>query len=297
MKYTKPALTFEQQADQLLSRGLIADRDQLVDRLQSVSYYRLSGYWYPFRLSDDSFMSGTTLDAVWRRYVFDRQLRLVVLDAVERVEIRIRTDLVYTLAHAQGAFGYLDGANLPGLNAQQHADFLASLREECDRSREPFLEHFCSKYGSDHDMPPYWMIAELMTFGLVFTLFRGCPSHVKRDIATRLGVTDRVLTSWLRSLNAVRNICAHHARLWNRELGLKPLIPDKDIRWHDPVEVANNRVFGILTILQYLLHDVAPQSRWPGRLRQLLDEYQDAPRGPMGFPGEWTSCPFWKGTT
>ena len=106
VKYTKPALTYGQQAAQLISRGLLCDREELLRRLRSVSYYRLSGYWYPFRRLDDTFLEGTTLESVWRRYRFDRRLRLVVLDAIERVEICIRTELVYLLAHTQGPFGF-----------------------------------------------------------------------------------------------------------------------------------------------------------------------------------------------
>jgi abortive infection bacteriophage resistance protein len=61
VKYTKRAFTFDEQADQLLARGLVADRQELPTRLRSVSYYRLSGYWHPFRRADDEFVSGTTL--------------------------------------------------------------------------------------------------------------------------------------------------------------------------------------------------------------------------------------------
>ena len=103
MKYSKHALTFDEQADLLIARGLLCDRDELLGRLRSVSYYRLSGYWYPFRRSDDSFTDGTTLETVWRRYTFDRRFRLVVLDAIERIEVCVRTELVYLLAHAQYA--------------------------------------------------------------------------------------------------------------------------------------------------------------------------------------------------
>jgi abortive infection bacteriophage resistance protein len=94
--YTKSALTFEEQADLLLARGLIGDRTELIDRLKAVSYYRLSGYLYPFRnLPTDKFVPGTDLATVWRRYNFDRRLRLVLLDAIERVEVAVRTRLVY----------------------------------------------------------------------------------------------------------------------------------------------------------------------------------------------------------
>ncbi|MFA4836703.1 MAG: Abi family protein [Dehalococcoidia bacterium] len=293
MKYLKPALTFEQQADKLLERGLVADRTELLARLKSVSYYRLSGYWFPLRQPDDTFKEGTSLTTVWRRYTFDRRLRLAVLDAIERVEICIRTELVYRLAHSQGAFGYCDPANLPNLSAEAYAKFITEVAHEYQLSREQFIDHFRKQYGTDHPLPPYWMVTELMTFGMLLTLFKGCETKVKQQVATRFGIADRVLESWLRALNGVRNICAHHGRLWNRELGYKPMIPRKDIRWHHPVEIPDNRVFGVLTILKFLLADIAPQSSWNKRIDALFAEYPEIPRQPMGYPEDWEKCPIW----
>jgi abortive infection bacteriophage resistance protein len=137
------------------------------------------------------------------------------------------------------------------------------------------------------------MITEIMTLGELVKLFRGAPKPVKADIANRFGVTDDVMQNWLMSLNRIRNICAHHGRLWNRKLDYTPMIPKKDPRWHDPVEVKGERVFGILTVLRYLLDDVAPQSLWTVRLEALLGAYPGIPRVSMGFPEDWAFCPFW----
>ncbi len=126
MIYAKQELTVEGQADQLIARGLIADRDELIGRLTVVNYYRLSGYLYPFRIQDasgnltDTFASGTTMDMIWRRYNFDRRLRIILLDAIERIEVAVRTRLVYHFVHFSnaagqtlGPFGHLDPRNLP----------------------------------------------------------------------------------------------------------------------------------------------------------------------------------------
>lgn len=296
MKYAKPALTFDEQADLLLARGMIADRPELLSRLRSVSYYRLSGYWYPFRLESDRFRADTTLATVWSRYTFDRRFRLLVMDAVERVEICLRAELVYRLAHEQGAFGYVNPANLPNISVDKHEKFIVQLCDDYAHSREKFVKHFTTTYGADHKYPPYWMITELMTFGALLTLFRGSPSSIKKSIAARFGVADKVLESWLGSLNVVRNICAHHGRLWNKELGFKPMIPRRDKPWHQPVEVPDDRVFGILTILKYLLDDIAPQSGWFGRLESLYAEYPSVPKRSMGHPDDWRDCPIWART-
>jgi abortive infection bacteriophage resistance protein len=141
------------------------------------------------------------------------------------------------------------------------------------------------------------MTAEIMTFGILLTMFRGVGSPIKKQIAGEYGVSDTVLESWLRALNGVRNICAHHGRLWNRELGYRPAIPrnNKHPEWHIPVEVLNNRTFGILTILKYLIKMIAPQSKWSERFDHLLVEYPEIPLLPMGFPADWRECSIWNG--
>jgi len=136
VKYAKPPLTYEEQADQLLQRGLVADRTLLINRLHCVNYYRLSAYWLPFKQPDNTFAPDTTLEAVWRRYTFDRQLRLLVMDAIERVEIAVRTRLAYELAHRYGAFAQLDVRAFPGIPAAVHQRLLDELHENALKSSE-----------------------------------------------------------------------------------------------------------------------------------------------------------------
>lgn len=296
MRYEKTPLTYEQQADQLLHRGLVANRDALIERLGAVNYYRLSGYLYPFRNSDDTFKPNTTLDMVWQRYTFDRRLRVHVLDAIERVEVGVRTALVYEHAHDFGPFGYTTPGTLPNLDHKTFGHFLFGIYNESNRSKEKFIAHFKEKYGEQHGWPPLWMAAELMTLGTTLNFYRGVPDTLKKKIAYRYAQPEEVFESWLRSLHGVRNICAHHARLWNRVLGFSPRIPreNKHPDWHKPVRFDNNRVFAILTILKYLLGTAAPQSNWTQRVHNLLDEYPDVPVKDMGFPDGWEECPIWK---
>ncbi len=297
MQYSKPPLTFPEQADLLLSRGLTGDKDVIISRLRAVSYYRLSGYWYPFRNPDSTIQAGTDIDKIWQRYVFDRRLRMLVMDAIERVEVAVRTDVVYNFSHQYGSFAYQDNANLPHLSRSQHERFLGQIAKETRRSKEVFVNHFKNRYGDQHPWLPLWMATEIMTFGGLLTLFRGLDAAMKKKITKQYGVADTVFNSWLLALNGIRNVCAHHGRLWNRELGYKPMIPRgrKHPQWHEPVEVKNNRVFCILSILQYLVKQIAPQSNWQGRLNELLAESPQIPLIPMGFPENWRDCPVWEG--
>jgi abortive infection bacteriophage resistance protein len=167
------------------------------------------------------------------------------------------------------------------------------LTGEAQRSRERFVRHFEDKYGDVHALPPYWMATELMTFGSLFTLLRGSPASVKQEIAGHFEATDTVFLSWVKAIYAVRNTCAHHGRLWNRELGIKPKIPKRDVRWHDPVRIENGKVFGVLSVLNYLLGFVNGDGAWADRLRTLLDDYQRIPLVQMGFPADWRNSPIW----
>lgn len=297
MKYTKPPLTIEEQADLLLSRGMLGDKSLIISRLSVVNYYRLSGYWYPFRqIDNENFKPDTTFDKIWRRYVFDRRLRLLVIDAIERIEVAVRSQLAYHHAHFYNdPFAYASNPSaLPELNTKDRTQFLEEIKNETKYSKETFAEHFRKKYSDEHQYMPVWIASEIMTFGCMLTFFRGSPHDVRKKIADIFGITEEVFSSWLLTLNTVRNICAHHGRLWNRELGVKPKIPRKQLMWHEPVEVSNNRIFCILTICKYSLDLIASQSKWTERLKHLLSEFSDIPINRMGFPDDWQENLIWK---
>jgi abortive infection bacteriophage resistance protein len=140
------------------------------------------------------------------------------------------------------------------------------------------------------------MATEVMSFGTVLSLFRACPRQTKGDVANLFAVPDAVLDSWLLTLNTIRNVCAHHSRLWNRVLGVVPKIPrEPDYPdWHRPVRIDGRRIFSVLTICRYALRRIAPQSAWPNRFSALLAQYPNIPIGSMGFPVNWEECPIWE---
>ncbi len=304
MRYDKPPLSFEQQADVLISRGMQGDRALIIERLTTVGYYRLSAYWHPFRKPHPSdarqvlneFKPGCTFDEVWCRYVFDRRLRLLCMDAIERIEVSLRALLATHHSQRYGAFAYVnDSRSVPNLDARKFDDYRADIIKEQTRSKDTFVKHFKTKYGDSHSMLPLWMAAEVMAFGTLLTFHRGCDPGIRAAIAKHYGVHETVFTSWLLALNTVRNICAHHSRLWNRELGIKPKIPERIADWHAPVRVTGDRVFGTLTICKWSLDRIAPQSGWSGRFRALIAASPTVPIQSMGFPTNWQECPIWKG--
>lgn len=303
MNYTKPALSFEQQAQLLIDRGLLVpEKDELVGHLRVVNYYRLSAYWYPFKQVDpangqERFAPNTTFEFIWRRYSFDRQLRLLIMDALERVEVAVlRTLLVeqFTLLH--GPFGYRDLKNFsPKFLKPEFIRLLNEIDESVKRSKEEFVARFQQKYTSEPHLP-LWIAVEVMTFGHLFTFYRNLNRAEKQSLSSVFNIYPPVLDSWLHTLNFVRNACAHHSRLWNRILPIRPQLPDQRNRpeWHAPAKFDNLHIFAVLTLLRYLLRFIDPQSGWQTRLENLLAEYPDIPLNWMGFPSNWKDSPIWK---
>lgn len=315
MEYMENALSIEEQIDSLLSKGMIADRERMVFCLSNVSYHRLSGYWHPCRqkTSEDGdwlFRDGTTFDGVWDRYVFDRQLRLLVFDALERVEVAIRNDLILTLATEQGPFGYLEEGNWPNLpitdNSGEavltHGELLSRFRSLCRRELRngtASVVSFVRDYGDVHgEYLPYWILTEIVDFGTLGSMLKGTSIKTKKQIAHKYGIkTTDILDSWMSALRAVRNGSAHHLRFWNIRHSVKPVIPNrKSPAWHVPVDIepVKDRAFGTLTILKYLLGYIAPQSGWKARLELLFAAHPDIERRMLGYPENWQDCSIWQ---
>ena len=207
MKYTKPSLSFGEQAELLIARGLVVEKSLLIERLRTVSYYRISGYLYPYRQpSSDDYIPGTKFETVWRHYAFDRRLRNIVMDAIERVEVCVRTRLICVHSQKYGPFGYCDSARLPGMSLDEHSQWLGDIRSEFGRSRERFVEHFKAAYGDMHKDIPIWMVAEIMSFGRMLTLYNGMEESHQTDVSRSIGLEKEVFGSWLAALNIIRNI-------------------------------------------------------------------------------------------
>jgi abortive infection bacteriophage resistance protein len=313
MLYTKKALTVDEQINLLISKGLAANREPLEKSLTNVSYHRLDGYWHPYKLYNETrnswcFREGTDFAAIWDRYVFDRQLRLLTFDAIERVEVAIRNDLILNVAVDQGSFGYLDPTTLPNIETSgddgtilyNHDMLLGSVRGVVKRelrAENPAVTGFINDHPENGDYLPYWLLREVIDFGTLAHIIHGLSTKIKSKMARKYGLKRySVLESWVDMLRITRNRCGHHARFWNRRNIMKPELPNKkNLEWHEPVELelVKDKAFITLTILKYLLGFIAPQSGWAGRLEMLFAQRPGIDRRLMGYPDNWKECPIW----
>ena len=298
MKFSKKPLSFKEQISQLEKRGLlIGDRDKAEFYLSHLNYYRLAAYSLAFEKHNNShqYVEGTSFDHILDLYIFDRELRLLVLDSIERVEVSIRTYFAYTLAHKYGPHEYLNPALFKA--KWPHARNVRQLENENRNSREVFIRHLREKY--DEPLPPIWATVEVMTFGQLSNWYANLTSGADRNaIANVYGMDEINLVSFLHHLSTVRNICAHHSRLWNREFTFTFKLPKK--RPSQLLEILNfspatiKRIYNTLVMLDYLMVTISPDTHWKQRLLTLLNEHPVANPLAMGFPRNWKDLPTWK---
>ena len=282
--FNKPALSFADQLTLMRSRGLsIPDAPSAEAFLARVSYYRLSAYALPFEDQRHAFRSGTSFKDLRTLYELDGALQNALMAALGEWEIAFRTRFTYVLGHAYGPFCHQD----PKLY-RHHFDLAAWLKrvdEEVGRSTETFVTHYRETYTGFPRLP-LWMTTELMSFGALSTAYAHLVPEAQKKVAKDTGVHELVLKSWLHSAVYLRNLCAHHARLWNRELAIRPEIPRKDPRW-TALGLDNTRIFAQMAVLAYLRMafdlPITPIARVQAALRDLHLAFPFAAKA-MGVP-------------
>jgi abortive infection bacteriophage resistance protein len=298
--YDKPALSTGEQLDLLIKRGMrIADRASAHQSLHHISYYRLRAYWLPFEQAailsgDHAFLTDTDFLKVMEIYSFDRALRLLLIDAIERVEISLRTRWANELSMRYDPFAHEDAAHFSNVSVWQQG--LGELGKEYTRSRETFAEHYRNQYPN-LTTPPLWVACELMTLGHLSRWLQNLRTPKDRQtIADAYRLDEKVLISFIHHLTVVRNHCAHHGRIWNRKLSLKMLIPSKkpaglSASFHPEQD---RRIYNTLTMLAYLLQIISPDRAWQENLIRLIEQTPYVDVAAMGFPENWQLRPVWQ---
>lgn len=293
--YNKLALTYLEQTTQLQGRGLeISNIKRATHLLESISYYRLSGYWYPM-LKDKSnhkFKSNSTFQNAFELYCFDKKLRILVLSELEKIEVSIRAKMIYVLSHEYGPFWYQDSKLFK--NHIKHSKSLGSLQNEYKRSDEDFIEAFSNKYSDS--LPPSWIMLEITSFGTMSFLYSNLKGgRTKRAIANHFGLNDRTFVSWLHAVVYLRNVCAHHSRLWNRTMSIQPIKPQKTLKpWIKRDDISNKKVYFMFSMILFLMQTINPNNMVVKRFKNLLSEYPNIDETAMGFPKNWEDEELWK---
>jgi len=323
MAYDRPWKSYREQLDVLKGRGLmVSDEAKAIAYLERLGYYRLSGYWYPFReisLEQDTetkrlsyrrldhFVEGAQFQDAVHLYVFDKKLRLLAMDALERIEVAIRVQVAHLLGE-RDTFAYLSPEQFDTRfvtprnegERSRHEVWLEKFESSITRSKEEFVKH----YRNTHGLPlPIWVAIETWDFGLLSIIYDGMKYRDAETIATKYGISQpKVFSSWLRSLNYLRNICAHHSRLWNRNIVDQPKLPPRGTiaaleTFRDKADLIA-RPFLLFCIMHYLLGRICPNSHWHQRFKTLVGEFPaittaGISANDIGLVEGWESWPMW----
>ena len=297
MQFEKPSLSLEQQLDLLIERGIqCPNRERALHYLRHLNYYRLSAYWRVFESDPTShcFAPGTQFQDVINLYVFDQELRLLIMDAVEHIEVSVRTGWAYHLSLRYGSHACLRADIFKPSTCWNYELELDNLKNDVNkRHREDFILHLTQKY--DESLPPIWATVEIMSLGQISKWYANLDHHSDRQaIADCYDIGEDNFCSLLRHLTTVRNLCAHHSRLWNREFTTTFKLPK-----HRPADLAaslnpdaRHHIYNTLTTLAWLMDCINPHHPWKQRIKRLLGRHSINIR-PMGFPDDVADRPLW----
>jgi abortive infection bacteriophage resistance protein len=294
--YDKSPLTIYQQIALLESRGLIFnDKEQAYLHLQFISYHRLCSYAAEYEEKETRcYRPHTTFEQIIGCYVFDRKLRLLVIDAIERIEVAVRTVMTNQLALRYGSHWYMNpDLFLPRF---EHDSFIQAIRKEIlhqgknkQKKREQFIQRYYDNYTLP-ELPPIWMVAEILSLGTWSVLFANLIHREDQKIICKpFGLNYVVMTSWLHSLTYLRNLCAHHSKLWNRHFIFTPMIAKEYAAQLTP----NTSFSAQAAILRILMRTISPESHWSQRLWELVNSHPEISFYKMGFRDGWHDDPFW----
>lgn len=279
LKPCKPWKSYQQQIQLLESRGMcFEDKKSAEHIISQINYYRLSGYWYPFRQTDnagqrqDKFIRDTNFQDVLNLYNFDKHLRLLVLQALESIEMSVRTQI----AHLMGRTSPIAHLNPKSFDKSftQYKDkkgktsydrWKEKFDQQIERAKKnPAIIHHATNYQAI----PIWVAIDHLDFGAVSVLYTGLPNKQRTLIAQSYQVRNAdVFASWLRSLNYIRNICAHHSRLWNVNIDV---IGKKDHQIKGLNNLDNKRLFFYLIVIDHLLNIISKDTFWRENIKDLL---------------------------
>ncbi|SHE79944.1 Abortive infection bacteriophage resistance protein [Bacteroides luti] len=277
---------------------IIRDEAAAFKQLQHISYYRLKGYWWDMQFDrvNHTFAPGSYFEDTIDRYNFDRQLRLILFDAIEIIEIALRTKMIYHLSQTYGGLWYKND-NLVE-KKETFTKQLDELQNEFNRSGEIFAKDFRNRHPKAN--PDAWIIFEVATMGTLSKIYKNLKHQLpqKSIIANEMGLNfHSELSSWLESISYMRNIIAHHSRIWSRNMVKRPTSPlNPPHQWlqYSITEVQAKKPFYVITTMLYLCNAIDPNNHIKSKLLQLFNDNPTIPIYKIGFFNNWQHEPIWK---
>ena len=294
--FQKPYRSAHDLVKLLQSRGLtISDSAKAESYLEYIGYYRLSAYMYPLLQMPKElhrYKPHSSFSQVMMLYRFDKKLRLLIFNEIEKIEVAVRSAIVNIGSEMTGnPFWMTDSSNF--IDTQKFHRTMDLIDAELHHSREDFIVHFKQTYSDAY--PPAWILAEVLPFGVITNIYSNLKTaRIKKSIARRFGLQMAPFESWLTIVTLTRNSCCHHARVWNKQNTIRPMIPNHMIGNWITLPTDALRIYFNLCIIKYFLNIISPSNDMKAKLDTLLVSYPDIDTAAMGFPRDWEREPLWQ---
>lgn len=288
----------EESIEILKSRGLIvSDENKARHYLSHIGYYRLSAYMYPLLCMPKEqhiFKEGASFDKIMMLYRFDKKLRMLLFNEIEKIEVAIRSLIVNIgCSMSKDSFWITDFNNFA--NKTRFDKTVHLIDEELKHTKEEFISHFKETYSNQY--PPAWMLMEILPFGVVTNIYANIKDNkIKKRISQSFGLQVAPFESWLTIVAVTRNSCGHHARIWNRVFSIRATMPNKMSRPWLKLKTDPLRVYFDMCIIKYFLDVVSPGNDMLDKMLSLFSDYPEIDLKALGFPaGDWQAEPLWIG--
>lgn len=294
--FQKPPTTPAEQVRLLKSRGLSVSDDRFAaEFLSQINYYRFCGYALHFehfqnRERTHRYKAGSRFEDVVSLYEFDSELRTLLFSYVEPIEVLFRTAVCSELClRHRDSHWHLNRA-LFDESVFEFDRFLDDCKKEYSRSREIFVQAYRAKYSTP-ELPAAWMMTEILSIGKWSKIFGGLKyNEDKKAIARCMNATPWHLQSWMHSLSYVRNLCAHHSRIWNRTFQIRVNLTKRQKQ-----SILNPaRLAAHCTVMADILAGLGKRQGFKQQLVDLFARYPVVPIEKMGFKPDWHRGEIWQ---
>jgi abortive infection bacteriophage resistance protein len=282
--------TIDEQLQILRSRGLtITDDAKAKDFLLRNNYYRISGYSLTLR-KNDIFSKSATLQNIVDIYNFDHELRHIILEYIETIEVQMKSVYAYEFTKAHGPVGYLDDSFFT--NKAKHKEIIdkANTQKSQRLPHEAYLKHFVNDLHQDI---PLWAYVDLLTISDISFLYAISEPNIKDEVARTFGLSMKkgaaILGSYMHSMTIIRNLCAHGSRIYNRLFEQKPSLNKKEkalLITNADGQIDNAHFYGFVLVMRRML----PSDKFVEMKNSIITLTQKYPFVRMdyyGFRNDW----------
>lgn len=293
--FTKRYSSPEELVRRLKSRGLVIDNEQRAEAyIINIGYYRLSAYMYPYLSipkTNHIFKSEVSFDNILDLYRFDKKLRVLLFNEIEKIEIAFKEAVANITAQMTGDIFWMTNSKY-FKNQVVYSKTYSLIEAEYNKSTEDFIKHFRCKYMDP--FAPAWMLSEIIPFGITIQLYRNLmDQRIRKQISKRFYLQPPALESWMTTIALTRNACCHHSRVWNKVNSIIPADAKKMIRPWITIPVAKNRIYFNICMIKYFMNIISPNNDFKAKLNNLFVRFPQIDLNAMGFPLGWEREPLW----